>query len=54
MERLWWYNSCHRSNLNGQYLSAGGKSVVGIRWQHWKLQRLKEEIRDENIGPAQF
>jgi len=31
----WWYNSCHASNLNGQYL---GKKMDnrGVRWYHFR------------------
>ena len=38
----WWYQVCHESNLNGQYLgSSGNKGVVtpfadSINWKSWK------------------
>ena len=32
----WWYNGCHRSNLNGKYL--GDKSDDrGVRWEHFRV-----------------
>ena len=39
----WWYNSCHDSNLNGQYMSAGKQGSKGMVWFYWKnnLQALK-------------
>ena len=38
----WWYNSCSRSNLNGEYFQDGeavvdGKKVDrGVIWDTWK------------------
>ncbi|XP_077969666.1 microfibril-associated glycoprotein 4-like [Styela clava] len=34
----WWFNSCHRSNLNGKYISGGqtSRSSEGVIWYHWK------------------
>ena len=39
----WWYNSCHDSTLNGQYMSAGKQGSKGMVWYYWKnnLQALK-------------
>ena len=31
----WWYNNCHRSNLNGKYLGNKGDDR-GIRWLHFR------------------
>lgn len=30
----WWYNSCHKSNLNGEYGNTDNSN--GINWYHWK------------------
>jgi hypothetical protein len=50
----WWYNSCHRSNLNGQYLGAGERSAKGIRWHHWKNDTRSMKKSEMKIRPAQF
>lgn len=30
----WWYNACHRANLNGDY--GNTKFGEGINWYYWK------------------
>ena len=35
----WWYNSCHYSHLNGQYLGSGSDSWNGVVWYSWGNSR---------------
>ena len=49
----WWYNNCHHSNLNGQYL--GGQHVIqadGINWlafraHYYSLKRSEMKLRPQ-------
>ena len=47
----WWYNACHRSNLNGQYLGGQHRSNAdGINWftfrgHSFSLKRAEMMIR---------
>ncbi|XP_074637689.1 ficolin-2-like [Acropora palmata] len=46
----WWYKSCHRSNLNGQYLGGPHDTFAdGINWksfrgQHYSLKRSEMKL----------
>lgn len=51
----WWYNSCHDSNLNGQYMGAGKTDSKGMVWYYWKdsLRVLKTSqmmVRPKSFG----
>ena len=49
----WWYKSCHRSNLNGQYLGGPHNTFAdGINWkafrgQHYSLKRSEMKLRPQ-------
>ena len=45
----WWYNACHHSNLNGQYL--GDKSDSrGARWEHFR-KGLSSKFTEMKLRP---
>ncbi len=46
----WWYNSCHQSNLNGQYL--GEQNYVrGATWQHFRSS-LSLKFTEMKLRPS--
>jgi ficolin len=50
----WWYNHCHRSNLNGLYLQAVRKSDLGMNWLDWKNDRRSMKKTEMKLRPAAF
>ena len=50
----WWYNYCHRSNLNGLYLGSADRSAKGMRWRYWKLDGRSMKKTAMKIRPARF
>ena len=49
----WWYNQCHTSNLNGQYLN-GKISNKGMTWKHWKNSYYSVKRSEMKIRPRIF
>ena len=47
----WWYNDCHRSNLNGLYLNGSGAPfAIGVNWYafrgyHYSLKRTEMKVK---------
>ena len=45
----WWYNACHRSNLNGRYGdNAHGK---GVNWKYWREQEYSLKETSMKVKP---
>ena len=49
----WWYNSCHRSNLNGLYLN-GKDDPKGVTWYYWKNSHYSFKKSEMKIRPKDF
>jgi ficolin len=51
----WWYNACHRSNLNGYYhVGRHDPHGTGINWYTWKGQHYSLKKTEMKFRPAGF
>ena len=51
----WWYNKCHDSNLNAQYLRGTHTSfAAGVQWKHWRGNYYALKKTEMKIRPRSF
>jgi len=49
----WWYNACHKANLNGLYLGRPHASFAnGINWHAWRGHYYSLKRAEMKIKPA--
>jgi hypothetical protein len=48
----WWYNKCHYSNLNGQYLAGHHDSNAdGVNWRDFKGYKYSLKTSEMKVRP---
>ena len=51
----WWYQGCHNSNLNAQYLRGKHTSHGdGVNWDHWRGEYYSLKMTEMKIRPRSF
>ncbi|CAF4141124.1 unnamed protein product [Adineta steineri] len=52
----WWYNSCHRANLNGGYLRGAHPNILGagMTWESFRGQYYSLKTSEMKIRPVWF
>ena len=51
----WWFESCHDSNLNGQYLRGSHSlSGLGVEWELWRGGDYSLKKTEMKIRPRSF
>ena len=50
----WWFNDCHKSNLNGLYRSSPHISDDSVNWYYWKKSYYSFKNAEMKIRPRHF